>query len=150
MFKGQLIHYIVLALLLGGVAAVSRGGVLAGAFLDVPTCGWLAVAIGTPVVHQFYVWLCWRVELLHKGISRVFGTKAGFGIYATGFAILFAARLLTIIALAVSNRGTLPLNPVLGTTAGAVLLVPGLYLMYSVLRYFGLKRAFGIDHFDAG
>jgi hypothetical protein len=29
-----------------------------------------------------------------------------------------------------------------------VALIPALYLFYSVKRYFGFKRAFGIDHFD--
>jgi len=30
-----------------------------------------------------------------------------------------------------------------------VLLVPLLYLLYCIVKYFGLKRALGIDHFDA-
>jgi protein-S-isoprenylcysteine O-methyltransferase Ste14 len=29
-----------------------------------------------------------------------------------------------------------------------LLAAPSLYLMYSIARYFGFERAFGIDHFD--
>ncbi|MDR2845375.1 MAG: phosphatidylethanolamine N-methyltransferase family protein [Puniceicoccales bacterium] len=149
MFKRQLFHYLALALLLGGVFALSGGKMLSGRFLSVPTHIWLLIAIATPIVHQFYVWACWRAELYHKTISRTFGQTTGFCFYAVGFAILFGLRLLTIIALAASNLGTLPIDPFLGVAIVIVLAVPSLYLVYSVLRYFGLKRAFGIDHFDA-
>ncbi|MDR2862352.1 MAG: phosphatidylethanolamine N-methyltransferase family protein [Puniceicoccales bacterium] len=148
MFKRQLLHYIALALLLGGVFAMSGGYMVYGRFLGVPTFIWLAIAIATPIMHQFYVWACWRSELYHNAISRTFG-EAGFYFYAVGFAVLFGLRLLAIIALALSNRGTLPIDFHTGAAIGAVLALPSLYLIYSVLRYFGLKRAFGIDHFDA-
>ena len=29
-----------------------------------------------------------------------------------------------------------------------ILLIPGIYTMYSVVHYFGMDRAYGIDHFD--
>jgi protein-S-isoprenylcysteine O-methyltransferase Ste14 len=32
--------------------------------------------------------------------------------------------------------------------AAVILLVPGIYTMYSVVHYFGIDRAYGIDHFD--
>ena len=35
-------------------------------------------------------------------------------------------------------------------TNPVILLIPAAYLFYSVKRYFGFKRAFGIDHFDNG
>ena len=38
-------------------------------------------------------------------------------------------------------------NPPLKLLA-LVALVPAIYLFYSVKRYFGFRRAFGIDHFD--
>ena len=39
-------------------------------------------------------------------------------------------------------------NPWFLNTLGMILAVPAVYLAYSVRRYFGFKRAFGIDHFD--
>jgi len=149
MFKGQALHYILLAVLLASIVAVADADVLAGQFLGLPSSTWLVIAITVPILHQTYVWLVWRSELYYAWISRTFGQPAGFRYYAVGFAILFVSRLLTIIALAVANRDSLNFNPILAQVLALGLLLPTLYLFYSVVRYFGVKRAFGIDHFDA-
>jgi hypothetical protein len=94
------------------------------------------------------VWFVWRSELYYVRISRTFGQQAGFRYYAVGFAILFVSRLLTIIALALANRNSLNLDPALAKVFALGLLLPAIYLFYSVVRYFGVERAFGIDHFD--
>jgi hypothetical protein len=80
-------------------------------------------------------------------ISRWFG-KNGFTYYAVGFAFLFTSRLIAIILLAISNRNTLSLPPTMALIFTIVLLLPALYTFYSVHKYFGIKRALGIDHFD--
>ena len=64
------------------------------------------------------------------------------------FAILIFLRPILITALALANRGSLPLNGTLGGGLAILLALPALYLGYSVKRYFGFRRAFGIDHFD--
>jgi len=51
-------------------------------------------------------------------------------------------------ALGWSNRNSLPIEPWIGYLAAVILLVPAIYLVYSVKRYFSFERAFGIDHFD--
>lgn len=149
MFKGQGLHYVFLAVLLAGVVAVANADVLAGQFLGLPTAAWLVSAIAVPILHQIYVWLVWRSELYYARISRTFGQRAGFRSYAVGFAILFVFRLLTIIALALANRNSLNLHPALARVLALGLLLLTLYSFYSVVRYFGVERAFGIDHFDA-
>ena len=101
-----------------------------------------------PIVHQTYVWLGWRLELHYALLSRRFGRQRGFRLFACGFSVLFAARLASIILLAVSNSGTLGLPQALGLALALLALLPSLYLYYSVLRYFGASRAYGIDHFD--
>jgi len=40
------------------------------------------------------------------------------------------------------------IEPWLGYAIAFVLFIPGAYLAYSVMHYFGLNRAFGIDHFE--
>jgi protein-S-isoprenylcysteine O-methyltransferase Ste14 len=60
------------------------------------------------------------------------------------------ARVLSVLPLAIANRGTLPGNALLWRALAVVALVPSLYLVWSVFRYFGLRRAVGIDHFDDG
>jgi hypothetical protein len=64
------------------------------------------------------------------------------------FTILFLGRPITLILLGISNAGTLVLNPLLAYALAIVLLLPFAYTMYSVFHYFGIDRAFGIDHFD--
>ena len=49
--------------------------------------------------------------------------------------------------LALSNRSTLSVDPVLAYLIAGILLIPSVYLFYSVQKYFGMDRAFGIDHF---
>ncbi len=147
MFEKQALHYIFLGFLLAGVLAFARGNVLTGQLWGIGTPIWLMLAIAVPIVHQICVWFVWRVELHHQLWTRWFGEKS-FLIYGVGFMLLFIARPLTLIALAISNRGTLPLNPLLAYLLAALLLVPSLSALVSVGKYFGLKRALGIDHFD--
>ncbi len=123
--------------MLAGVYAVINPDRLSGEFLGVGTPTWLAIALLVPILHQVYVWFVWRAELHHKLITRWFGAK-GFRLYAAGFLILFAARPLTILGLAVANRCTLPLNSVLTAFLVVLLFLPSAYLIYSVVRYFGL------------
>lgn len=146
-FKGQALHLISLMLLLAGVIALADGSVLTGQFLGISTVSWLIVAIAVPIAHQVYVWFVWRAELHHAWISHWFGKKS-FYYYAVGFSILLISRLLSIVALAFANRNTLPLDPTLSTGLALAISLPALYLLWSVYRYFGFQRAFGIDHFD--
>jgi hypothetical protein len=150
MFERQLQHYLALALLLAGVwrATVVFPGVLVGELWGVTTAVWLAIAILVPVVHQFYVWLVWRAELHHAAVSRHLGRKRGFALYGVGFAILIFARLAAISVLAVSNAHTLALSRAIAYALAFVLFVPLAYTLISIHRYFGVKRAFGVDHFD--
>jgi hypothetical protein len=110
---------------------------------------WLWLAVGCAVVHQVIVWLVWRTEL-HLGlVSRLLG-KAGFNAYAVVFAILGFLRVALVFVVCIANSGTLPLAEV-PLKAGAVLLViPALYTFHSVRKYFGFRRAMGIDHFEPG
>lgn len=148
MFQRQLLHVLALAGLLAGMYFLWTSDMGLGDLFGVPSEVWLAAALGVPIVHQTYVWLVWRLELHHTLISRTFGRDRGFRLFATFFSILFASRLGTIILLAVSNGGTLDFSPAVGVALAGVLLLPTLYLYYSVLRYFGPSRAYGIDHFD--
>lgn len=81
-------------------------------------------------------------------LTRALGKEGGFLTYAAAFSILGTGRLVAVFSLAISNRGTVAIPPAALRTTAAVLSIPALYLFYSVRRYFGFKRAFGIDHFD--
>ena len=148
LFEGQLLHYAALAILLAAVhACLDWPGVLEGPFLGLDSLHWIWLVVLNAVLHHVYVWFCWRVELHFGLISRWFGVRS-FAWFATGFAVLFGARPLMLLALGWANRGTLPLSPMVAY--GMATLCFGLagYTMYSVKRYFSFGRAFGLDHFD--
>ena len=149
LLKHQFWHLLCLAALLWTVYVLVGVDptLLQGEFLGFSTRFWLLLALGSPVVHQGYVLACWRFELHHKSISRAFG-KDGFKLFKVGFTLLILSRPVTIILLAISNAYTFTINNILSYGLSALLLLPGLYLMYSVRKYFGFDRAFGIDHFD--
>ena len=144
----QWLHALALALLLAALAWASRLAPLQqGQLWGVGTTAWLWGAAAIAVAHQVYVWLCWRAELHAKLLTRAFGPRA-FSTYAAGFALLGISRVLAVFCLAAANRDTLALSPLLLKPAAVVLLLPSLYLFYSVKRYFTFPRAFGIDHFE--
>lgn len=144
----QWLHWLLLTVLLGimffaGQPESCQKGQLWG----VATPVWYWIAIGLAVAHQVFVWFCWRTQL-HLGLlSNVFG-EGGLRLYAVGFAILGIARTVAVFLLAIANRETFLLEPLLMKVLAVILLIPAFYLFYSVSRYFGFQRAFGADHFD--
>lgn len=149
-FERQLEHLVLLIVLLFAVYWASRAeGVLSGSLYGLDTAFWFWLAIIIPIVHQVFVWITWRAELQYSTITRIFGDR-GFIYYSVVFMLLLIARPIAIAFLAVSNQGSLQTDPRVLNIIALVLLVPILYLFYSLVKYFGLKQALGIDHFDAG
>lgn len=148
MTERQLQHLLLLALLIAGIAWIAQGeGFWEGAYLGVSTSTWFWWSIALPVIHQVWVVVCWRLELHHQTLSRTLGDN-GFRLYAAGFAFWSAGRFLTLIPLAMADRGTLDVDQSLLDVLAVGIAVPTIYLFYSVARYFGFRRALGIDHFD--
>ena len=144
----QWLHAVVLALLLDLLAwASALPRMQAGMLWGIDTLVWFWLAVALAIVHQVYVWFCWRTELHGNWLTRVFG-KLGFPLYAAGFSLLGILRVVAVFVLALSNRDTLPLDHTALKMLAIIALLPALYLFYSVKRYFGFRRAFGIDHFD--
>ncbi|MCF6175159.1 MAG: phosphatidylethanolamine N-methyltransferase family protein [Victivallaceae bacterium] len=122
--------------------------VMNGALWGISTRAWFWLAIAIPIFHQVYVWLIWRLELYQNTFTKRYGVARSFKIYAAGFSILFASRLIFIIILAKSSQYSLLINPYFAYLLAAVISLVVIYLFYSVIRYFTLARAYGIDHFD--
>jgi len=149
-FERQLEHLVSLIVLLFAVYWASRAeGVLSGSLYGLDTALWFWLAITIPIAHQVFVWITWRAELQYSTITRTFGDR-GFIYYSVIFMLLLVARPIAIAFLAVSNHGSLQTDPRALNIIALALLVPILYLFYSLVKYFGVKRALGIDHFDAG
>ena len=147
-FEKQLLHLLYLMLLLAGLFLLSKlDGFNQGQLWGVDTLTWLYWLVGITVMHQVFVWFCWRTELYSGLLSRWFGHKA-FSVYAVLFFLLIILRPVLVTLLAVANRDTIRANPTISAILVILLAAPSIYLMYSIGRYFGFKRAFGIDHFD--
>ncbi len=144
----QPLHWLLLAFLVGFALLLRTETMLVGSFWGLSSNTWFWLSIASAVVHQFYVWFVWRVELHGRLVTRLIGRRWGFGLYALDFSLLLMARFLTIVGLAIANAGTLPWPPPVVYLLAVVLAVPFVYLQYSVLRYFGIRRAMGLDHFE--
>ncbi len=121
-----------------------------GSFLGITTQTWILFAYVIPIIHQVYVMVVWRLELHFSLVTRKLGSL-GFFLYGFLFMILFISRFLILFALAISNSDTLILwDYSIHIIFTVIFLLLGLYMVYSVGMYFGIKRAMGIDHFDSG
>ena len=112
-------------------------------FLGISTLNWFTIAMSIPIIHQAYVWICWRSELCWKSISNTIGFKG----YIIIFFILIILRLSAIVVCFV-DYGSLYKPGILAWVISIILFIPGAYTMYSVKKYFGFLRAAGADHFD--
>ena len=147
-FERQWLHALCLGLLLYGLCqAVELEQVSTGAAWGRDTLFWLWLGVGISISHQVLVWFVWRLQLHGQYVTRCLGA-AGFPLYAVLFALLGIGRVLPVFIVAYANQGTLPGDGVLMKLVAVILLLPSLYLFYSVKRYFGFKRAFGADHFE--
>lgn len=146
--KYQFWHILLLAALLSSLYLLVKTDpmFLSGSLWDISTINWCVFAILIPILHQFYVLICWRSELHYKSISNLFGKK-GFKIYKTGFIFLILSRPISITLLAISNANTFNISSIFSYTVSGLLIIPFIYLLYSVRKYFGGDRVVGIDHF---
>jgi len=112
-------------------------------FLRISALNWFMIAMSVPIIHQAYVWICWRSELCWKSISNTIGFKG----YIIIFFILIILRLSAIVVCFV-DYGSLYKPGILAWAISIILFIPGAYTMYSVKKYFGFLRAAGADHFD--
>ena len=112
-------------------------------FIGISALSWFMIAMSMPLIHQIYVWLCWRSELCWKLISKTIGFKG----YVFFFFILIISRLSAIL-LCFLDYGSLYTPGWFAWSLAVIIFIPGAYTMYSVKKYFGFLRAAGADHFD--
>ena len=138
-FKYQQWHILILITLLLFLYCFVKtdDSFLIGELWSINTFYWFLFTLLSPIIHQVYVLVCWRSELHYKSISNMFGKK-GFKLYKIGFAILILSRPVTITLLAISNEMTLGIDPLLSYIIAGLLLIPAIYLFYSVKKYFGI------------
>jgi len=112
-------------------------------FLGIGAKNWFLFSMMTPLLHQGYVWLCWRSELCWKTISRTIGFKG----YVLIFFIISILRLFSV-GLCFVDYGTWFTPGWIAWSISVLIFIPFIYTIYSIKKYFGFMRATGIDHFD--
>ena len=114
--------------------------------LGISAYNWVLFSWITAGVFQFWVMLFWRLEYHLGKISKWFG-KSGFSIFRAGFIFFGIARLLSVIPISMATNNSFEMNIVIrliliiGTTPFII------WGLFSVIKYFGINRAFGADHF---
>ena len=147
-FSGQMAHLLLLIVLLAGAFLLADFKPLRESQLwGIGTRVWFAIALTVPIVHQIFVWLAWRSELCFGTVTRRLGSHA-FVIYKIVFMVLFLARPVNLTLLTIADHDSFELSILARIVICAILGLPAAYTLYSVLRYFGIARASGIDHFD--
>ncbi len=142
-FKGQIWH-------LGGTIVLFYIGAQfvdlesnSNTFIGISALNWFIIAMSIPLIHQTYVWICWRSELCWKSISSSIGFKG----YLIVFFILIISRFSAVV-LCFVDYGSLYTPGWFAWVLSIIVFIPGAYTMYSVKKYFGFVRAAGADHFD--
>jgi hypothetical protein len=108
---------------------------------------WFWLTIFIPVLHQVIVGIGWRAQLHLRWMTNLFGEHA-LKVFAAFFFPLFIGRVISLAILGVSNTNSLFIPSAIRILLVIGFSVPAIYLGYSVVKYFGLKRALGADHFD--
>ncbi len=137
LWSGQWFHFMALAVLLISIwylwDKIGR---------PFPFLFWLTISFA--IVHQVFVWIAWRFELKSQTISK----NIGFKTYLIIFFILFIGRFIALLLLIQVDYGSLLLDNPIRIILSVIILIPAVYTLYSVKKYFGLKRAAGADHFE--
>jgi len=108
--------------------------------------GWAEATIWLAVGHQALVALVFRAQLYMAAMTRLFG-RHDMAVWRSVFLPLLVARPVGLALAGWHDPGTLP-GPAWGVIAlGAVLMLPPIWGMHSVLRHFTIARALGGDHF---
>ena len=107
---------------------------------------WAAASLLTAAFHQGLVAAVWRAELFGNRVSRRFGS-AGFFVYGALFTLFAALRIVVAARASLAAPRTLPPPAALWQVVTVAVLVLVVWLMVTVFRHFGMKRALGADHF---
>jgi hypothetical protein len=147
-FRGQLTHLLALGMLIPIAWSFAAPALDGDQWLGLRDIEWFWLIIAVSVVHQVYIWIAWRAQLGWGSLSRLFG-RADLAVWALTFMPLLIARPFLLTGLAVADAGSLALPRGVSWLLAGALLIPSTYSMYSVVRYFGITRAMGADHFRA-
>jgi protein-S-isoprenylcysteine O-methyltransferase Ste14 len=146
LFHRQPQHILLLVGLVFGALHVAQPSLDGSTWRGISDHMWFWAAIAVPIVHQLVVGLVFRAQLIFSVFTKLFG-KYDMVVWGAIFLPFLLLRPITSVGLGLANRGTLEGPRGVQIAVGLLLLIPAVYALWSVVRYFGLARALGGDHF---
>ncbi len=146
------IYHLLIFLLLGAALYLYAKACFTGGdlFLGLSAVHWVIFSWISAGIFQTWIFLFWRLEFYYGKIGALFG-KTGFLIFRIGFVLFSHAAFLPVLPLSFLTKNTVEPGAVLKPVLQSVLILGTapfiLWGLYSVVRYFGINRAFGADHF---
>jgi hypothetical protein len=145
-FRGQAIHLLFLAAMLPAAWALAVPANDEKLWCGFTNLQWFGMSVAAAIAHQVFVWLGWRSQLCWQTLTVLFG-RNDFSVFCAIFFPLLVARPVLVFTVGWVDRGSLALPTWVSFSCGFVLLLPSLMAGYSVMKYFGVARAAGGDHF---
>ena len=145
-FYRQLWHFAALLILIPVTYAFAAPVLGEGTWLGIQDRTWFWLAIGIPILHQIIVWIVFRLQMGWATLTKIFGWADLF-VWGLMFLPLLLLRFVSLVGLAKSTQSSLDLPRPVALALAIGLLLPALYTIWSVFRYFGLVRAMVGDHF---
>ena len=146
LFVGQLQHIMLLGCLIPGAIYLALPALDGSFWLGITDSTWFYAIILLVIVHQILGWFVFRTQLVFSLFSRLFGNR-DLVVWGSLFFPLFVLRPMLMIALGLADFRSFGYLYPLQILLGLVLLIPVVYVGWSIERYFGVARALGGDHF---
>jgi len=143
-FRGQMQHAMIAVLITAGACSLLKGSDTR--YLGLNPIAWGNLAIAVSLFHQSMVALVFRLQLHLDLMNRLFGERA-LKIWGAMFLPFLIARPVVLLVAGLADAGSLSGDRTLQLFAGVAMLVPAIWGMHSVIRYFTISRALGGDHF---
>ncbi len=108
---------------------------------------WTMISFATIAIHQAFVVVVWRRELVGNHLTKRFG-RHFFNIFMVLSYTLFMLRFVSAIVASFMEKNTLDVDPLAIVALVVFFGILSMWAILSVLMFFGLKRTVGIDHFQ--
>jgi hypothetical protein len=145
-FHRQLWHFLSLIILVYLTWKFANPTIQNNTWLSISSNTWFWLSVGFTIVHQVIVWIVFRLQLGWATLTKIFKSYDQY-VWAIIFLPLLISRPIFIVGLANSTSNTLPISKPILIIIGIILIIPALYTLWSVLKYFKIMRALGGDHF---
>lgn len=143
-FRGQIQHAMIAVLLTVGTCSLLTSP--EGNLLWISPICWAYGAIVVALFHQSMVAVVFRLQLHLNIMVRMFGDNA-LKIWGVMFLPYLLARPLLLLMAGLADTGSLGGSRSLQLIVGTLLMLPAIWGMHSVIKYFTINRALGGDHF---